>query len=101
MFINLQQYTKEFNDVLKKSIKWIFSIVIPILISLIIYINIDESQEKIKVLSIQPNIDPYEEKYLYSNIQFLEMLIEQIKDYKDQEIDYIISPETYFAEGYG
>jgi len=100
VFKNIQVDYK-FTDVLKKSIKWIFLIVIPVLISLIIYINIDESQEKIKVLSIQPNIDPYEEKYLYSNIQFLEKLIEQIKDYKGQEIDYIISPETYFANGFG
>ncbi len=88
-------------DILKKSFKWIFLIVTPILISLIIYINIDESNEKIKVLSIQPNIDPYNEKYLYSNIQFLDKLLEQIKPYKNEEIDYIISPETFFAGGYG
>tara|TARA_B110000008_G_scaffold52447_1_gene51624 strand:- start:18244 stop:19845 length:1602 start_codon:yes stop_codon:yes gene_type:complete len=91
----------QINHIFKGSLKWIFSIIIPILISLLIYINIDESQNKIKVLTIQPNIDPYEEKYLYSNIQFLEKFTEQIKEFKNKDIDYIILPETYFANGFG
>ena len=91
----------DFSIILIKSLKWFNLIVFPILISLIIYINIDKSNDTIKVLSVQPDIDPYNEKYLYSNYQFLEKFIEQIKDYKYQNIDYIILPETYFAEGLG
>lgn len=88
-------------NIFRQSFKWILAIAFPILISLIIYINIDVSKDKIKILSLQPNIDPYEEKYLYSNIQFLEKLIEQIKNFKDENIDYIIVPETYFSNGFG
>ncbi len=90
-----------FKIIFVKSLKWVFSIAFPILISLLIYININESNDKIKVLSIQPNIDPYEEKYLYSNNEFLDKLIKQIKSFKGQNIDYIIVPETYFANGFG
>ena len=88
-------------SVLIKSIKWIFGIAIPILFSLLIYINIEDSKNKIKILSVQPNIDPYNEKYLYSNDDFLENIRDQIINFKDQKLDYIILPETYFAEGYG
>ena len=88
-------------NVLKNSLRWIIAIIVPILISLIIYINIDKSYDKISVLTIQPNIDPYDEKYLYSNLQFLEKFIDQIKIYKNKKIDYIILPETYFAKGFG
>ena len=88
-------------SVLIESIKWVFGIAFPILFSLLIYINIEDSKNKIKILSVQPNIDPYNEKYLYSNDDFLENIGEQIINFKDQKLDYIILPETYFAEGYG
>ena len=88
-------------SVLIESIKWVFGIAFPILFSLLIYINIEDSKNKIKILSVQPNIDPYNEKYLYSNDDFLENIREQIINFKDQKLDYIILPETYFAEGYG
>lgn len=88
-------------SVLINFFKWIILIVLPVLISLIIYVNLEETKEKINVLAVQPNIDPYDEKYLYSNFQFLEKIIKQTNEYKNQNIDFIVLPETYFANGFG
>ena len=49
----------------------------------------------------QPNIDPYNSKYKLINTQFLTEFKTQLKPYLNSNTDYVLSPETYFAEGYG
>ena len=99
-FKNLKKpYTTK--NILHKSSKLIIGIAFPILISLLIYVNLETSENKIKVLSVQPNIDPYSEKYLYSNEDLLLNFNQQIKNYYNENIDYILLPETYFSEGLG
>ena len=86
---------------LKNSSKLIIGITIPIIISLLIYVNHEDSDDKIKIVSIQPNIDPYNEKYRYSNPDLLKIFGDLIKKYHGKNIDYILLPETYFSSGYG
>jgi apolipoprotein N-acyltransferase len=50
---------------------------------------------------MQPNIDPYSTKYQLTNKDFLEQFIQQSQVHLSPDIDYMLSPETYFAEGYG
>ena len=88
-------------NILNKSLKLILGITFPILISLLIYINHEDSVNKIKVVLVQPNIDPYDEKYIYSNQDLLEKFKKQIEKYKNTDIDFILLPETYFSEGFG
>tara|TARA_A100000164_G_scaffold151141_3_gene134124 strand:- start:45 stop:1661 length:1617 start_codon:yes stop_codon:yes gene_type:complete len=88
-------------NTLNKSIKLFLGITFPILISLLIYINHEDSLNKIKVVLVQPNIDPYDEKYIYSNQDLLEKFNKQIEKYKNTDIDFILLPETYFSEGFG
>ncbi len=103
LFETFKNFKKPYTikNILYKSSKPIIGIASPILISLIIYVNLENSETKIKVLSVQPNIDPYNEKYLYSNEDLLLKFNEQIRKYYNEDIDYILLPETYFSEGFG
>ena len=73
-------------------------ILIPIIVSLIIYTNIDVEEEKIKTIIIQPNIDPYNEKFNRSNDQNLRYLESILNDVKNRN-SLVILPETYFSDG--
>ena len=86
----------------KKSLLLIGSIILlifmPITISKIMIYNIDLEEEQIDVFIIQPNVDPYNEKYNRSdNDNFLyvhDLLVEnEIKN------STIILPETFFSDG--
>jgi apolipoprotein N-acyltransferase len=74
---------------------------LPIALSLVLYQNVSQPEKSIQVLLHQPNIDPYTSKYQLTNGEFLNQFDKQIKPFLNSEIDYILSPETYFAEGPG
>ena len=82
------------NDIIYLSV----IILIPIIVSLIIYTNIDIEEEKIKTVIIQPNIDPYNEKFNRSNDQNLRYLESILNDEKNRN-SLVILPETYFSDG--
>ena len=76
----------------------ILVIIIPITISKIILYNLDLEEEPIDVFIIQPNIDPYSEKYTRTdkdNYHYVHDLLEEnsIKN------STIILPETFFSDG--
>lgn len=102
-FIFFQSYNNYLNK--EKSFKKYFSISllaisIPLIISLYIYDNQTINNKKLDVSIIQPNIDPYNEKYGRTNINIL-------KEFKDITRDdvfnnrIIFTPETYFSESPG
>ena len=88
-------------QIVQKSIPWLLVIALPIVFSLILYMNVTPASQKVKVLMLQPNIDPYDEKYRFSNQAFLDLLKQMTVDKITPETDYLLTPETYFAEGYG
>ena len=89
----------------KKSLKIMFGplflLSIPVLVSLIIYQNLDDPKRDIEVVIFQPNIDPYDKKYNTTNKKFFKDFIEKSTPYITEKTNYILTPETYFAEGYG
>ena len=89
----------------KKSLKMmvgpLFLLSIPVLVSLIIYHNIEDPKREIEVVIFQPNIDPYDKKYNTTNKKFFKDFIEKSTPYITEKTSYILTPETYFAEGYG
>ena len=85
----------------KKIIYLLILILLPIFFSISIYYRIDDPKKGINVIIIQPNIDPYEEKYSFTNIDFLNKLDELTKTKINPNTDYLITPETFFAEGSG
>ena len=82
------------NDIIYLSV----IILIPIILSPIIYTNIDIKEEKIKTVIIQPNTDPYNEKFNRSNDQNLRYLESILNDEKNRN-SLVILPETYFSDG--
>ena len=72
----------------------------PIIISMIIYKNVINKNSNIKTSILQPNIDPYNEKYGKSNISILNDF-KNLVDSNDYSPEIIIAPETYFSESPG
>lgn len=73
----------------------------PILYSLYLFDRELKRDGDVTVILVQPNIDPYNEKYQFSNDDFLKQLESLLTSEKAGPVDYIITPETYFAAGYG
>ena len=76
-------------------------IALPIVGSLFLYQQVSDDEKNIKVALVQPNIDPYDTKYKLTNSKFLSLWMDQTKPFFKDSLDYILSPETYFPEGYG
>lgn len=71
---------------------------IPMLISVMIYNNYSHEGDTVNVIVLQPNIDPYSEKYNMTNMKFAEQLVELSNSKISDSTDFIIAPETFFAE---
>ena len=80
---------------------WLIAIALPIVISLIIYPSEKNTEARTEVLLLQPNIDPYEEKYERDNRYFFNLMIEMVSEQITKKTRYIFTPETYFASGLG
>ena len=85
----------------RKMIAPLIFIALPITFSLYLYEKVEEGSKDIKVLLLQPNIDPYNTKYSLTNSSFIDLWKKQVQPFYSDSLDYILSPETYFAEGYG
>ena len=99
--VKLYLKSKDLKLCLKKLIATLTIIIIPICISIFLYINLKTTENKIKISLVQPNIDPYNEKYFVTNIDNLELLKKMTAESLDDETEYLITPETYFSQGNG
>ena len=79
----------------------IIGIALPIIFSLYLYQKVETPKKTIEVALIQPNIDPYTTKYTLTNKDLLNQLFNQCEPYITEKTDFILTPETYFSEGYG
>ena len=71
---------------------------IPVVISYYIYTNYNEKGLKTAdVVVLQPNIDPYEEKYQFSNESTSEAISYFLLDKLDHKVNFIITPETMLS----
>ncbi|MAM18514.1 MAG: apolipoprotein N-acyltransferase [Gramella sp.] len=74
-------------------------ILVPIGISLLKYYKYEEPKEKINVLILQPNINPYTEKYNTTDSRIGQLLLKLTKDHITDSTDLVLAPETVFADG--
>jgi apolipoprotein N-acyltransferase len=97
---------KENNYALKAITKPIVLVIVPILVSYII-LNYRASFYKTKVgpnvsfnktLLIQPNVDPYNDKFNTEPQVQLQNLVKQMGSKLDSTVDYLVLPETYLTE---
>jgi len=70
-------------------------IFIPMVISTIMFYSYKESKAPYNIVVIQPNIDPYNEKFGgLSNYEQLSIIMNLADSLVDEETDYVIGPET-------
>ncbi|MFV8279906.1 apolipoprotein N-acyltransferase [Christiangramia marina] len=93
---------REFKDkaiIARAAVKVLLLIGIPMLISGFLYWTYEEPEEFIDVVILQPNINPYTEKYNTTDRKIGELLLELSAKAVTPETDLIIAPETVFADG--
>ncbi len=75
------------------------TILFPILFSFALYYSYDEKQNPVSVVVVQPNIDPYSEKFSGMNYdEQLTRMLELAKQKTDTSTDYLVFPETALTE---
>lgn len=79
----------------KLLIKSTLLILIPLIISYYINKNYIEKGTAYNVLIAQPNFDPWEEKFMYSNLQLAQDLLSLAKNKK---ADLLVAPETALSQ---
>ncbi|KAA1243168.1 apolipoprotein N-acyltransferase [Aquimarina sp. RZ0] len=73
-------------------------ILIPIVISFIILKTYEEDGRAVEVVILQPNINPYTEKYNTTDTRVGELLTTLTTSGISENTDFIIAPETVFAD---
>ena len=89
---------KENGIIFRGAARAIFLIAVPIMISLLIFNNYSESEESLEVVVIQPNINPYTDKYNVTDARIGNLLTELAEEAVTDETMAVIAPETVFAE---
>lgn len=83
----------------RTGIRFLFLIGLPILISIFIKKNLDEPVDEIEILAVQPNIDPYAEKYNTKDGRTGQLIEKLIEDQLSSTTQLLLLPETVFANG--
>jgi apolipoprotein N-acyltransferase len=97
LWINRKNYTRKI--LIKNSIVALAVLMVPISISYWIEANYREKGKSVEVIALQPNIDPYTEKYNQNNLDFFKLFSDLTKNKVTEKTDFIFAPETFFAKG--
>ena len=91
---------KEKEIIFRAILKSILLILIPIGISYYLFTKDNEAQEEnMEVLILQPNINPYTEKYYTSDRNIGQLLVKLANEKNSDSTKLILAPETVFANG--
>jgi len=96
-FTILKQYLKlkKLRSILPNLILLAGLFIIPIIISVSIYKNYTEKGKDYNIVVIQPNIDPYNDKFGgMSHYEQLNIIMHLADSITDKNTDYVIGPET-------
>lgn len=76
-------------------ISWLSVILIPVTFSLVLYYTLKENQaEPVELVIVQPNIDPYSEKFVVPFRLQLQKVIKMADDSATDKTAWILTPET-------
>lgn len=78
--------------------KLALAIALPIVVSLWMYHSYESIGTKKEVIVLQPNVDPYTEKYDTPNFLIAKGLLHQADSLITPQTEYLIAPETVLAE---
>jgi apolipoprotein N-acyltransferase len=76
-----------------------FLVIFPLILSLYIYYEHKEVGDPVNVVLLQPNIDPYNEKFNGTGEQQLVKLLQLASSVIDSTTNYCIGPETALPDG--
>lgn len=91
----------EYKKALKKSLLPLGIVLVPIGVSVLLLNSaqgLEKSGKKTQVVLVQPNVDPYLEKYNSGNAQTVEIIKKLARPALTQGTDFLITPETVLAE---
>ena len=81
--------------------KWVIWIIIPIIISSVLSVSYKEKGNPIEVVSVQPNIDPYNEKFGgLTSVDQVQRMFELAEQKTTSNTEYVIFPETAIPNGF-
>lgn len=98
--VNVLIYVLISNRVAKKKLNVavlssaIVIIVLPIALSVLIYNTYKECMSPVNFVLVQPNIDPYEEKFSIEQGEQLDRMLSLTRGAADESTDFIVFPET-------
>jgi len=101
LFLTLKNYFKsrQIKNLIRGIIFNISIVIFGIYSSLYIYHNYKSNNiGNANVIVVQPNVDPYSEKYNISNKETAINLINQVKNAVDSTTNFIFAPETTFSQ---
>lgn len=99
LFKQVEHYINNSNILKSKWLSIGLLIILPITFSMVIFsTKTITSQNQKEVILIQPNIDPYTEKYSQTNDQITQQILEQADSLVTPKTDFVITPETVLAE---
>ncbi len=79
------------------AIKLSVCIALPVIISVSIKMFYEPSKETLEVVILQPNIDPYSEKYTTTDAKVNTLLTRLAKEKLSDQTSLVLAPETVFA----
>ena len=86
---------RNFNALWKRLIALSLLILVPVIISVKQYDNYSEKANPYKIVVIQPNIDPYNDKFGgMSPDQQLNIILQKADSIGNKSVDYFVGPET-------
>lgn len=94
------------NQMNKKKIIWkksgfcLVIILIPTLFSVLRYFNFDEEINPVEVVVVQPNIDPYNEKFMTDSEGQIKQMLELADATKTSQTKFILFPETAISTSF-
>lgn len=96
IFLTIKAYLSKSRNLMVIGSCWSIGVIaIPIIISAVIYQNIKDTGTKVSVAIIQPNIDPYNEKFNgMSDLEQTTILLDLAHEAADSTVDFYIAPET-------
>ena len=69
-------------------------LLIPVISSVIIYSSYSEKEDPVSMVIIQPNLDPYSEKFVMPLPDQLDIMLDLAAEKVDENTDLIVCPET-------
>lgn len=82
----------------RKTAQFILIISIPLVLSLWMYTTYHSTGKTKEVIVLQPNVDPYKEKYAIPNLEVARGLLQQTDSLVTPNTEYILAPETVLAQ---